>query len=189
MANRKRTIVLFLVLVPLSCTLGVSGSSIPPASSQPPATEEMAAAGSTIPIPGVYKVHYNSRDQLADLAVQFDIWEVEPDAGYALIPLGVEDVERLRTEGYRLQPGRQPTEEWILGPPDLPCYRDVDELYTDLNQMATDHPHLVHLIDYGDSWRKSQGLTGYDLWVLRVTNREIRMHKTRFFLMANIHGR
>ena len=51
------------------------------------------------------------------------------------------------------------------------------------------HPNLVEVLDYGDSWRKEQGLPGYDLLALRLTNRQHTIEKPRFFLMAAIHGR
>jgi hypothetical protein len=65
----------------------------------------------------------------------------------------------------------------------------VDQLYTILQQLAASYPTLTELADYGDSWRKVQGLPGYDLWVLKLTSAQILSPKPRFFLMANIHGR
>ncbi|MFC2037525.1 M14 family zinc carboxypeptidase [Chloroflexota bacterium] len=139
--------------------------------------------------PGIYRLYYDGWDHLAELARSFDIWEVDPKAGSAVLALATSDAARLKARGYRLEPAEELAQRWRLGPPGYECYRDVDELYTDLHEMATSHPTLTELLDYGDSWRKGQGLAGYDLWVLKLTNHQVQAPKPRFFLMANIHGR
>lgn len=189
MTHGRRSASLLLMVVPLFCVLGWAGSCPSPASSQSPVAEKVPASSDLTPTPGVYQVHFGNQDRLAELAAQFDIWEVESKAGYALVPLGAKDVEHLRSEGYGLELDRKQTQKWVIGPPGYLCYRDVDGLYADLKQMSTSYPHLVDLIDYGDSWRKVQGLSSYDLWVLKLTNDRIQGPKPRLFLMANIHGR
>jgi carboxypeptidase T len=140
---------------------------------------------------GVYRVYYDTREQLAALATHFDIWEVQPEEGYAVLALDAPSAARLRGEGYRLQLDLERTNQQVLGPPGYPCYRDVDKLYADLNQATADHPELTELIDYGDSWHKVTpgDEPGYDLWALKITNAQVQMPKPRLFLMANVHAR
>ena len=139
---------------------------------------------------GVYQVHYTSGDQLSQIAAQFDLWEVDPESGYAVVALGAGDAAQLSSLGYRLLPAPDLAHKLVLGPPSYPCYRDVDQIYALLQQMTATYPSLTELVDYGNSWRKMQGLSsGYDLFVLRMTNEEFHIPKPRFFLMANIHAR
>ncbi len=138
---------------------------------------------------GVYRVYFGSSDRLAELAVDHDIWEVRPDSGYAVMALGARDTVRLRSLGYELELVSEEMQPLVLGPPDYSCYRDVEALYAGLYGLHSAYPGLTELLDYGDSWRKVQGLSGYDLWALKITNPQVRQSKPRFFLMANIHGR
>ncbi len=148
-----------------------------------------ASPPQSFPPGGVYRVTYGTREQLADLAARYDIWELDQRAGYAILGLDGRDVALLQAQGYRLELDVARTNRSALGPSGYPCYRDVEQLYADQAQIVADHPTLTELVDYGDSWRKVQGLDGYDLLVLRITNERIPGPKPRFFLMANIHAR
>lgn len=140
---------------------------------------------------GVYRVYYDTRERLDALAVHYDIWEVQRQAGYAVLGLDAESAARLMAQGYRLELDAEMTSQQLMGPPGHPCYRGVDQLYADLAQIAADYPDLTAMIDYGDSWHKVTpgDEPGYDLWALRITNEQIQMAKPRFFLMASIHAR
>ena len=75
--------------------------------------------------------------------------------------------------------------------PGYPCYRTVEETYTELSQLAAAHPELASWIDIGDSWTKvaTGGAAGYDLFALVLTNKAKPGPKFQFFLMAAIHAR
>jgi hypothetical protein len=139
--------------------------------------------------PGVYRVFYGSRDRLDELAVDLDIWEVRPESGYAVVALSAEDAAHLKSQGYHLELAMEKMQQLMMGPPGYSCYSDVEDLYSIIQEIAVSYPGLTELVDYGDSWRKVQGLSGYDLWVLRITNSQVSLPKPRFFLMANIHAR
>lgn len=73
-------------------------------------------------------------------------------------------------------------------PEDSP-YLSTTEIYALLDQHVRRHPSLAELIDYGDSYNKSQDLdVGYDLKALRITNRDISGEKPTFFLVGGYHG-
>ncbi len=189
MGYRRGIVPLLLVVAPLLSSLGMASHPLLSQDANPPVAKGARASGTPSPVPGIYRVYYEGQDQLAELALHFDIWEVSPRAGYAVLVLSAEDAVRLAEQGHWLEPAAEQTQKWILGPPDYPCYRNVDELYAAQHQMTTSYPHLAEFADYGDSWQKVQGLSGYDLRVLKVTNTQVQAPKPRFFLMANIHAR
>jgi hypothetical protein len=138
---------------------------------------------------GVYRVFFGSQDRLAELAVNHDIWEVSHDSGYAVVALSAREALLLGSLGYRLELAVEQLQSLILGPPDYECYRDVTKLEARLQELKSTYPGLTELTDYGDSWRKAQGLSGHDLWVLKISNAAVDLAKPRLMLMANIHGR
>lgn len=76
-------------------------------------------------------------------------------------------------------------------------YRTAVEHEQHLAQVAAARPELALLVDYGDSWRRQQGLpNGHDLLALCLTNRQAgdcalspTAPKPRAFVMANVHAR
>ncbi len=75
-------------------------------------------------------------------------------------------------------------------------YRTVVEHYAHLDSVAAAKPALTTLVDYGDSWRKVQGLGGNDLRAICITNKQAgdcalnpNSTKPRFLLVAAIHAR
>lgn len=153
--------------------------------------------------PFLVKVYFSNLLELEYLASQFDIWEVDHSAGYALISVDLSEYDQLQQQGYKLnvdyakmidlsQP-RSTNLEQNSGIPNFSCYRTVEETYTELMQLAQDYPNLAQWIDIGDSWEKitSAGSSGYDLHALVVTNQTSipSIQKPIFFLMGAIHAR
>lgn len=50
------------------------------------------------------------------------------------------------------------------------CYRTVEGSYATMNDLAADHPGITEIHEIGPSWRKQQGLGGYEMRALRITN-------------------
>jgi hypothetical protein len=149
-----------------------------------------AALDNKGPLPaGVYRIWYDSKDQLDRLAARFDVWEVDAREGWALLGLDAGDAAQLAAEGCDLEFEAKRTGRMLRGPAGYPCYRDIPALYAALDQLAADHPGLAQLADFGDTWRKIHGLDGYDLHVLRLSSDQTAGPKPRFFLMANTHAR
>ncbi|HKJ17330.1 MAG TPA: M14 family zinc carboxypeptidase [Xanthomonadales bacterium] len=73
--------------------------------------------------------------------------------------------------------------------PDRPCYRTVEQTYSDLESLANSNPSLAQWNDFGDSWEKTLGLGGYDLSVLVLTNAEVVGTKPVFMVIAASHAR
>lgn len=159
------------------------------------------AAASPNQTPVVARVYFADLDDLNRLVGWLDVWEVNHTAGYLVAMLSPLDQQFLLQAGYQFEIDLQRTAELthqntplpgqLSGIPGYPCYRTVEETYTSLEQLASEHPDLVTVIDIGDSWEKSMpdGLSGYDIYSAVITNQAIPGPKPKFFLMAAIHAR
>ena len=74
--------------------------------------------------------------------------------------------------------------------PGYSCYRTVEETYSTAANIASMHPNLAEWIDIGDSWEKTVGQSdGFDLFVLKLTNKSITGEKPKLFITGSIHAR
>ncbi len=161
----------------------------------------------------VARVYFEDSDQLNQLAAELDIWEVDHGDGSVVARLTPEEQRGLIDAGLQVSvlPERTAemnsalmraallrsadatwdTEEAEGGIPYYPCYRTVEETYTDLSALAAANPNLATWSDIGDSWDKGTpgGATGYDLNALVLTNKSIIGPKPRLAVIAAIHAR
>lgn len=148
----------------------------------------------------VVRIQFDDRRSLDFLASRYDIWEVNHDENWLIAFLTETQLEEIHLAGYSYEIDPVQTEKLLISPLDLPnetgipgypCYRTVEETYNTLVNLAMVYPDLVRRIDIGDSWEKVQpeGETGYDLWVLVLTNPSIPGPKPAFFLMGAVHAR
>ncbi|WP_330272721.1 M14 family zinc carboxypeptidase [Lentzea sp. NBC_00516] len=75
-------------------------------------------------------------------------------------------------------------------------YRTITAQFAHLNEVAQAHPDLATVVDYGDSWRKTQGSGGYDLKAICITRKSPgdcalspTAPKPRLFVMGQLHAR
>jgi len=70
-------------------------------------------------------------------------------------------------------------------------YRTVTEMRALLNSRAASYPNIAEVFTYGQSWEKvkSGGTSGWDLFGITLTNKQVAGPKPTFFLMAAIHAR
>jgi len=73
--------------------------------------------------------------------------------------------------------------------PNYPCYRTVESTFATAQAIVDKYPHLASWIDIGDSWEKKAGEGGWDLKVLRLTNRFVAGPKPKLFAQSSIHAR
>lgn len=142
----------------------------------------------------VLRLYYQSPEDLKTIAAQYDIWEVHPERRFVVIGTRCGEMEKIIGQGWTVEiesTQTRKTRSSLLGIPQFPCYRSVEETFAVLQNLAGAYPALTELIDIGDSWDKSTsgGPAGFDLQVLRITNKNIPGPKPVFFLMAAIHGR
>ena len=149
----------------------------------------------------VVRVYFENRTQLNELAAHLDVWEVNNEEGYFVARVSPPTLEKLRSQGLRIEIEPKLTQRLYLsyqlspqqtsGIPGYACYRTVEETYSDLAALASAHPDLATWTDVGDSWEKatSGGANGYDLYALTLTNKNIPGPKPKFFMIAAIHAR
>ncbi|WP_308258231.1 M14 family zinc carboxypeptidase [Saccharothrix obliqua] len=75
-------------------------------------------------------------------------------------------------------------------------YRTINAQWAHLDAVASQRPELTQVVDYGDSWKKSQGAGGYDLRAICITKKNAgdcaltpNAPKPRFFVMGQLHAR
>jgi hypothetical protein len=75
--------------------------------------------------------------------------------------------------------------------PDFLCYRTLDTVLADAASLAEEHPELADWLYIGDSWVKqySGGTSGYDLNILKLTNKNTTGSKPVLFVMSALHAR
>ncbi|MEZ4629819.1 MAG: M14 family metallopeptidase [Deinococcales bacterium] len=156
----------------------------------------------------VVKVTSNDPRTLQELAISFEPIEFQAEAGYLLLDLSYEDFSALSQRKAELGIALEIIEESTLAQSALfqdeslltsllssqsisgySCYRSVEETYQSARQMVTSYPQLAAWQDVGDSWRKRAGQGGYDLFVLKLTNRAITGNKPKVFITSAIHAR
>ncbi|HSJ99913.1 MAG TPA: M14 family zinc carboxypeptidase [Kofleriaceae bacterium] len=142
------------------------------------------------------RVYYKDVDDLQRIADELDaLEEADRQAGWVGVLLSPEQYDELIAGGYRIDVmGRDRTGLRAIN--NYPCYRTVEETRAAMLAIASDHPTLATVVDIGDSWDKVTPNTpagadrpGYDLLVLKLTNRAIAGPKPAFFLMGAIHAR
>jgi carboxypeptidase T len=195
----KNHVITLIVLISMMLGLVSSAAASPLSSSIPQQETEQ-------PLPQrlVTKVYFTSQDDLNKLASHYDILEVNQEQSFAFILLSDDEFTSLQQAGYRLEVDEaktklltQPREALPGQSPDtipgFPCYRTVEETYTSMQQIVTDHPDMAQLFDIGDSWTRIHiGFPdGYDIMALRLSNENFGNmdDKPTFFLMAEIHAR
>jgi carboxypeptidase T len=167
-------------------------------------TPAVTAHADGLPAPGerwALVVTWSDRAVLDRLASELDVREVDTGARTAVVDVGARELEWVRSLGipFRVDPVRTAAlnprmtrlprqTEGISG---YPCYRTVEETLADIQSLATAHPDIIEVLDIGDSWEKIQGgpLDGYDLLVMRMTNRATPGPKPVLWLEGAIHAR
>jgi len=159
----------------------------------------------------VVRAHFDDPAMLSAVMWWTDPWEIDVLAGFLVVDVDDEELARLHAAGFRVEVDdeltrslcepRRALKDQLAGIPGFPCFRTVEETFAAAEAMAQRRPDLVEWIDIGDSWEKlygdEPGFAGYDLMVLRLTNRAASAvgtpnaphDKPRLFVEAGIHAR
>ncbi|MDX3656704.1 M14 family zinc carboxypeptidase [Streptomyces sp. ID05-26A] len=134
------------------------------------------------------------------LALGYDV--LEQRDGDDLFVVGDQKTSReLRTDGYPSTVEKtMPPSPWAprsLGDATYyGGYRTITSHLAHLDEVAREHPDLATVVDYGDSWRKTQGNGGYDLKAVCITRKgpgdcalTPTAPKPRLFVMGQLHAR
>ena len=129
--------------------------------------------------------------------------EINYDAGFLVMHVTQKDEAYLKSLGFRIVPHdgyilhqkdaitapMTLTTQTVDTIPGYPCYKTVEATVSDAQAMVTAHPDLAEIIDAGDSWEKENTSGGYDMSVLKLTNKAILGTKPTLFITSALHAR
>ncbi|WP_119674720.1 M14 family zinc carboxypeptidase [Deinococcus sp. RM] len=150
----------------------------------------------------VSRLDFKTQRDWLDIVKTFEPVGGSLEDGYVLLDVGQADFERLRvtgmTRGWTVKIDRAQTERHsaslkaplgALSISGYSCYRTVEETYASAQNLVTQYPNLASWSSFGSSWLKSRGRGGYDMNVLKLTNRSVTGTKPRLLITASIHAR
>jgi len=74
--------------------------------------------------------------------------------------------------------------------PGYECYPTVEETYSQAEQLVRDYPAYASWSKIGSGWAKNKSGRGYDLYVLKITNRDSGpVNKAKLLINSAIHAR
>ncbi|MCO7225217.1 M14 family zinc carboxypeptidase [Pleionea sp. CnH1-48] len=154
----------------------------------------------------IVKIYTSSIDEFnkASISLHADLLESDPNKKFIIADISDLTLSKLETLGLHIEPATQ----WLKkrdaylkakrldvtshnkpGIAGFECYATVEETFQQAQQLTNDHSHLAEWIDIGNSWQKSQGVGGYDLMVLKLTNKNITGNKPKLFIHSSMHAR
>ncbi len=167
----------------------------------------------------IYQAKFPNMDLAYKAAVTFhaNLLEAKYETGYMVFELNPEEKAQLEKFGFKLKVatdfinkrnamldrlhaagqtatlmGKQATVFSGLQQdaiPSYPCYETVEETYAAAQGFSTTYPNLASWIAVGKSWEKTNNLGGYDINVLKLTNKNVAGPKPILFIQSAIHAR
>lgn len=164
----------------------------------------------------VYKAYFPNLATARKAAISFHhaLLEAHYEEGYLVLELNREEMAELRRFGFRIKPateflaqrkqmieqvqalnlkraaaGEGGPDVGVYAIPGYSCYETVEESFAAAAGFVSSKPNLASWIDIGDSWQKKNGLGGYDMRVLKLTNSAIAGSKPKLFINSAIHAR
>ncbi|ADV68314.1 M14 family metallopeptidase [Deinococcus maricopensis] len=206
--HQKKAILLSLSLVLAACGQGTPTARVP---EQQSGTDQTTASGvATASECNTFKhapmvitrIDYTRERDAIDILKSFESLAFDRQAKYLLLDVSLADFERLRQTGQergftvRIDEARTAEQtRAALGmnmqaiSSQYPCYRTVEETYAAARQMTVDYPNLASWTAIGSSWLKTRGQGGYDMYVLKLTNKNITGTKPKMVVTSAIHAR
>jgi len=142
--------------------------------------------------PWVVRGWFQSRDQVQALAEWIEPKMVDHETGTLIAEVDEDLYQFMLTLGFLVEVDVERTLELQMDRsiPSFSCYLTVEETFAFAQDIVANYPNLAEWIDVGDSWEKTQNSeNGYDLMVLRLTNRTITGDKPTLFAMSGLHAR
>lgn len=120
------------------------------------------------------------------LVLELDSSEIAALTGFGFLVAPAPDVVQRRNQFLdQIDAGRN----GVQSIPGFACYETVEETYAAAEAIVAARPTMATWTDVGDSWNKTQGLAGYDLKVLKLSNSAVAGPKPKLFINAAIHAR
>ncbi len=147
----------------------------------------------------IVRAYFPNLDVAHKVVRSFNALESVYETGYLILEVTQEEIGVLTDLGFEIQEiagydphhARSAIQALADDPtiPGYPCYRTVEGTFAFAERMVDEHPNLASWIDVGNSWEKTQGLGGYDMMVLILTNSAISGPKPKFMATCAIHAR
>lgn len=167
----------------------------------------------------IYKAHFPDEATARKAAISFhaNLLEADYAKGYLVLELKADEIAALQRFGFRIEPatefiarrdrfladieaanasrmsrseaGTATLDAGIQAIPGYACYLTVEENFAEAEAMVEAHPQLADWFSIGDSWQKLQGQGGYELRVLKLTNKSIGGDKPKLLINSAIHAR
>lgn len=172
------------------------------------AVQERAELGS------VYKVIYPNEELATKAAISFhgQLLETNKEDGYMIMSLTGEEIGKLESFGFEISDAAEWTTQRsaqldalsnmgmsamsamssssaATSIPGYACYETVEETFTAAAQIASNYSNLASWVDVGDSWKKTDNSGGFDIRVLKLTNKNTTGDKPVLFANSAIHAR
>jgi len=176
-----------LIMVAIAAVL-ISGTAHPALAQTEPLNDNL-----------IVRVYFDDLQTAHKIAAWIEPTESNYEKGYLVLEVTTEEYDRLHDAGLQVEvddarkaqiaatlQAVAPSAQAIPG---FSCYRTVEETFDTAESIVSNHPNLATWIDVGDSWEMTQGLGGYDLMVLRLTNAAISGSKPKIFITSAIHAR
>lgn len=154
--------------------------------------------------PVIVRVYFEETSELQPLVDEFDVWNINRAQKFATVQLNEQsNYHKLLNQGLKINLDDKLMAQYTAdlarinnaeksgaGIPGFSCYSTVSETFQKMQQLESDQPDLVELVDIGDSWEKIQnGSAGEDLRVIKITNENIVAEKPILFMASSIHAR
>lgn len=156
-----------------------------------------------------FKVHFENLDLARKFAISYHhaLLEINYEESYAIADLSPSEMVKLAKEGFSITQAKQwnlkyqdfirqrnlqrqdPEKKRLAGIEGFECYPTVEETLQAGGDLASQYNEIAEWVDIGDSWQKANGLGGYDLMVLKITNQEITTTKPVLFIHSSMHAR
>jgi carboxypeptidase T len=165
----------------------------------------------------VFKVYFPNVEMARKAAITFHhaVLESRYKEGYLVMELDAAEMSQLQSFGFRLARAdefiaqrrsfldqmnrhsisRSPAsgavgdQVGVQSIPSFACYETVEETYAAAQGFTTTYPNLASWTDVGNSWEKTAGIGGYDIFVLKLTNKSLTGTKPKLFVNSAIHAR
>lgn len=146
---------------------------------------------------------YQNKADILAIKEQHDFWKIDEKNQTVLMQVqDLKEYRQLQQQGFVLSIHQKLYEEalkrqekaWfgVKSINGFACYRTVAETFSAMNDMESNYPDLVELVDIGDSWHKATagGDPGHDMQVVKITNQNNPVaNKPILYAMGSIHAR
>ncbi len=122
-----------------------------------------------------------------------DITSIDPQANVInalVVESEIQNISRLGFKTEVLLPDADAFARQLRQSGYFDHFHNYQQMLDEMQQVVAAHPDLAMLEDIGDSYEKTVGRGGYDIWALKISdNVQIEEDEPEVFYMANTHAR